>query len=386
MAPEPRKPTRGPRSQTTRELLALLSGLETSGPIRTLQAQALRLLLPAFDCQRGQFILASGPDGRLDPDTYMSQGIPAEFDAGFRSRYHQLNPFHPSPRDLGRSAVSGADLMDRRRLTATPYYLEFLKPQSITHTLILMPCSQQRLLAAVYLYRTGRARAFDAADLERGEALAPCLAHSLMIASLHERESGWTSILDAVSDNLPYPGLLVVGPSTELVYANPYARDVLCGSPEAGLSAIPDCVARHCRALLEAGETDGAASLREFRYTASPGGQELAVHLRPLPMGGRTAFVLISLDEIAPVLSLSQELKDLGISSRELDVVLLAYQGLRNAEIGQRLVISEHTVENHLRAIYEKMGVKNRTSLVHRLIEMGHGTSRLIPIQDFPSL
>lgn len=48
------------------------------------------------------------------------------------------------------------------------------------------------------------------------------------------------------------------------------------------------------------------------------------------------------------------------LSSRERDVLSLVTEGLRNAEIGEQLSISEKTVRNHLSHIYDKLGVWTR--------------------------
>ena len=62
------------------------------------------------------------------------------------------------------------------------------------------------------------------------------------------------------------------------------------------------------------------------------------------------------------------------LSNREKQVVQLAAQGFRNREIGEKLFISEQTVKNHLRNIFDKLGVSDRLELVlyaihHRLID-----------------
>lgn len=56
-----------------------------------------------------------------------------------------------------------------------------------------------------------------------------------------------------------------------------------------------------------------------------------------------------------------------GLSSRQKEVLELVCEGLSNAQIGERLFLSESTVKQHLRAAYKALGVSNRTEAV-RLI------------------
>lgn len=52
------------------------------------------------------------------------------------------------------------------------------------------------------------------------------------------------------------------------------------------------------------------------------------------------------------------------LTARELEVLRLVVQGVRNGEIGQRLSISIKTVETHLTSIYGKLGVQSRAEAI----------------------
>jgi DNA-binding CsgD family transcriptional regulator len=56
------------------------------------------------------------------------------------------------------------------------------------------------------------------------------------------------------------------------------------------------------------------------------------------------------------------------LSRREAQVALCCVEGLTNAEIGARLLVTEQTVKFHLRHIFIKFGVRRRAELISRLL------------------
>jgi DNA-binding NarL/FixJ family response regulator len=55
-----------------------------------------------------------------------------------------------------------------------------------------------------------------------------------------------------------------------------------------------------------------------------------------------------------------------GLTQREQDVLALLCEGLSNAAIARRLVLTEKTVKNHLHHIFAKLNVSSRTEAVVR--------------------
>lgn len=64
------------------------------------------------------------------------------------------------------------------------------------------------------------------------------------------------------------------------------------------------------------------------------------------------------------------QMKKLGISQREYDVLELMSQGFSNQEIGDKLFISLSTVKTHSANLYVKLDVKRRTQAVQRAKEL----------------
>lgn len=57
------------------------------------------------------------------------------------------------------------------------------------------------------------------------------------------------------------------------------------------------------------------------------------------------------------------------LTRRELEVLRLVAQGLSDAEVSDRLVVSRRTVHSHLRSIYRKLGVSTRSAAARYVVE-----------------
>jgi DNA-binding CsgD family transcriptional regulator len=70
-----------------------------------------------------------------------------------------------------------------------------------------------------------------------------------------------------------------------------------------------------------------------------------------------------------------------GLTGRELEVLGLLAEGLRNAEIARRLVVSEKTAEHHTSAVLRKLGVRSRAEAAAAAarLEVGDGAAGLAP-------
>ncbi|MFC1529601.1 response regulator transcription factor [Gemmatimonadota bacterium] len=76
--------------------------------------------------------------------------------------------------------------------------------------------------------------------------------------------------------------------------------------------------------------------------------------------------------------AVQQLFEEFGISKREQEIIGLILEGLSNKEMEDVLSISYHTVKNHIYNIFQKLGVKSRGQLIHRILQAQNGT---IPVR-----
>ncbi len=69
------------------------------------------------------------------------------------------------------------------------------------------------------------------------------------------------------------------------------------------------------------------------------------------------------------------------LTPREVQVLSLIVEGQTNAEIAERLCLTVNTVKVHIKNIYGKLSVNNRTRAIHRAQELRlfSSTSKLPP-------
>jgi DNA-binding CsgD family transcriptional regulator/tetratricopeptide (TPR) repeat protein len=173
-------------------------------------------------------------------------------------------------------------------------------------------------------------------------------------------------------------------------------NELLCWRRRAGLGDEPPLDASAPYALELSGDWDGAAAW--WRAAGCPYEAALA-----LSDAGDAATLRRGLEELhalgaAPAAAIvARRLRNLGerglprgprpatrsnpagLTARELDVIALVADGLRNAQIAERLFVSEKTVDHHVSAILRKLGVRSRGQAARAAQRLGivreHGES-----------
>ncbi|HEY4017745.1 MAG TPA: helix-turn-helix transcriptional regulator [Pseudonocardiaceae bacterium] len=178
----------------------------------------------------------------------------------------------------------------------------------------------------------------------------------------------------------PGPGVLLLGPGNRMLAASDTARqwlDELAPFPARPGGELPSAV-HHVAARVQARLAD--QQQREPAETASwtpepyarmrtRSGRWVAIHGSPiesdLTAGTGTALVI----EAAPTSDIAEMLMlAYGLTRRERQVLQRVIAGIPSSAIAAELHISVNTVQDHLKALFAKVGVRSRGQLVARVL------------------
>ncbi len=213
---------------------------------------------------------------------------------------------------------------------------------------------------ALGLYRDQGQPLFDATELAFIQAVAPDLAEGARRALL----AG-----EAVDPEGPRaPGLIVLSGNWEVESTTPGVEHWLAELPDGDWDAgkLPSSVlAVAGRALRTAEHPDEPGQVAVSRVL-SRSGTWVVLHGASLVAGGaRRVAVIVEPAHparIAPLL-----MSAYGLTEREQQVTRLVLQGSSTAEIAARLVVSAYTVQQHLKSVFAKTGVRSRRDLVGKV-------------------
>lgn len=106
--------------------------------------------------------------------------------------------------------------------------------------------------------------------------------------------------------------------------------------------------------------TDVSARVR------TPQGEWLVIRATPL-RGGADGLLGVAIEPAGPPEIAQLLIAGYGLSQREQEVTYAVLRGASTREIADELSISPHTVQDHLKAIFEKLAVRSRRELVARI-------------------
>ncbi len=215
---------------------------------------------------------------------------------------------------------------------------------------------QGQCWGAIGLYREPGEAMFNEADKEFLRVIGPHLAAGARRAM---------TFGEAIDPEAPDgPGLLVIDSAWHVTSASP--------SAEHWLSRLPDGHVRRGRlpaavlAVAAQGMRDQRSPTVAFARVLASNGTWLYLHGAPLE-GDDQPRVAVIIEPAHPARIYPLLMSAYELTERERDVVELVLTGSSTAEIAEALVVSPLTVQNHLKSVFEKTGVRSRRDLVGKI-------------------
>jgi DNA-binding CsgD family transcriptional regulator len=265
-------------------------------------------------------------------------------------------------RDVSRSPLGAASLLDAsdHLPSRSARYREYLAPQGYGDELRAAFRVGRSTWGVVDLYRERSRPAYSQDDLARVRQVAPAIGRALRGFALA------TTVAAEAKDG---PGTALFDRGGMLLSLDSAAEALFTeiGGEQWAARPLPMtpvyAVMGRAAAVFE-GRDRGPASARVRSST----GRWLSVHASCLRgADGRPGPTALTIEpaksaQIAPII-----VEAYSLTEREQEITRAVARGLSNQEIAAALFLSPHTVRDHLKAVFAKVGVSSRGELVAKL-------------------
>jgi DNA-binding CsgD family transcriptional regulator len=309
------------------------------------------------------FFATCDPETLLFTDAYAEEPLGAathlfldnEFGSSDVNRFASLaiSPAHAA-------SLDGATHGDR---FASERYRDIMRPLGLGDELRAALVTGADCWGYLCLHRAESPLGFTPSEAAAIRRLGPHIAHGLRQAVLlHAAPAAGTA---------HRPGVVLLADDLSVVASTPEAERLLALLDDPGSAGLALPVAVYAAAAATravGGGTAAAPDALPSTRVRTTGGRWLDVHASRLhgpPGEGRIAVVVEPAEPraTAPLLLAAH-----GLSPREVAVARLVLRGASTRTISDTLHITKHTVQDHVTAIFDKVGVRSRRDLVGRLL------------------
>jgi len=233
--------------------------------------------------------------------------------------------------------------------------------------------ANRRLWGSIALIRARREPAFTQSHVNLMRRLSPHVGAAMQsavlqaIARQNEGESGAPAHRE--------PGMMILGPKNELEYFTPAAQMWLSEigmdlskwpSPSALPAPVMQAVAALSRALSMTTESDEVL-IPQIPVCGRSGLWLTIQASQMIATSGGAYRTLIMLEPAVPRTLHAIQTAAFGMTPQEEAVVQLVAQGASTQQIAETLYISPYTVQDYLKSVFDKVGVRSRRELVKQL-------------------
>lgn len=185
---------------------------------------------------------------------------------------------------------------------------------------------------------------------------------------------------ESIASSRSVPGILLINCELEVAYCNKEACDIInslsSSNPLIEKSEtnpnLPKKLMDTCEQFLLTLKTGKVSDPPLPTLIFESEDQSLYYSCRILPLGlgeeeATNPYLLVLIEKIVHKTNWEKTFK---LSKREQEVIRLLLMGFTNKEIADKLFICTYTVEDHIKSIMRKLEVKNRLSLVLKVLNI----------------
>jgi DNA-binding CsgD family transcriptional regulator len=245
-------------------------------------------------------------------------------------------------------------------LTKSARYRDVFQPLGLEDELRAVLRSRDTCWGYLCLHREGPS-AFSREETAFVRRIAPHLADGIRIGLLIENAR--------IDQNTGAPGLVLLAHDGSVLGTNPPAEQWLDELREpASDHMLPIEIYAVAASLRRATNAGSAQPQLRLRTRA---GRWVVLHASWMSADNRDTVAIIiepaAALEIAPLVMAAH-----GLTARERTVTGLVCQGYSTAEIASQLYVTANTVQDHLKSIFDKTGVRSRRELVATILKQDY--------------
>ncbi len=273
-------------------------------------------------------------------------------------------------RDMARSRRSTVLLSERTggHLERSARYHELLRPLGLAHEMRGVFAAGGYMWGSIDLIREKGRPEFEPREVELLRRSAPHLGNGLRMGALRTQPPLKTGEIEV-------PGVLTLDHRGEVIQytlsAERWLRELENLGPGwrewAGLPPAIRMVVLALRRSLKPGYGRDIESEPRLRARTHSGRWLTLYASLTEATREHLSETVIVIEPAKPEEVLPFSIAAYGLSPREEEVVKLVVRGFSTIRISRTLFISEYTVQNHLRRVFDKVGVRSRRELVRRL-------------------
>ncbi len=303
-----------------------------------------------------RLMTSDSPDEFVATGVFTSETVGAAGELMARSEYliDDVNRFADVA--IRRTPVGILDQVTRGRPEQSARYRDLLEPAGIPHEMRAAFLIRGRVWGAVHIARQAGAAPFTDADAAAMARVSGAIAAGIR-ASLR---------FDAARRGygVGAPGLIVLGPSDDIELITPPTQLLLAeirSDVTPAASGLPTAIIG-LAGFTRRAESNQVAGANVVTVPGTDGW--ITLHASLPDTTGRVAIVV---ERAVSRQSATLRLEVHGATAREREVATLLARGLSTTEIAEALVVSPHTVQDHVKRLFEKVAVSTRQELVARV-------------------